>query len=285
MLHSWLSQAELSTCSRSPHVLPRSIYLSHQFSFYALGEDYHALIRRYQFDNIGGTKLQVRKEVEVSAYSAGVGESFVEGYSVPRDHRRAASSFDEPLASALSGGLEYSLPPAILPMLPNGMPGSKPTSFRNSIPIRTMAGLSDGMNEGLVRIRREIHKARSPTLRPKSDASMARSVPLEFDEEDEDFIGLDPSFGEQDNDTNSQGTSRGGGDDSGASISTPATSNRPLEEDEEDDMWRGWEPEDRQAIEEAEGFDDISAVGLLDEEQVSMMQPVEKKKRSKRRGN
>ncbi|KAG2046272.1 hypothetical protein BDR06DRAFT_1037767 [Suillus hirtellus] len=56
-----LAHAELSTCSRSPNVVPRLISLAHQFNFYTLGEDYHALIRRNQLD-IPGTKMDVRKE-------------------------------------------------------------------------------------------------------------------------------------------------------------------------------------------------------------------------------
>jgi len=278
-----LAQAELSTCSKLSSVLPRSIYLSHQFSFHTLGEDYHALIRRYQFD-IGVSEVEVRREVQVSAYAAGVGESFIEGFSAPRDVRRVPSSFDEPLASALSGGLDYSPTKAILPMLPNGMPGSTPMSFRNSIPIRKMAGLSDGMTEGIGRIRREIHKARSPASLSRPIDDIARSVPLEFDEEDEDFLGGEPRLGEHerdDDETNSRTTSGGGGD-SGASISTPSTNALPLEEYNEDDVWQGWDPEDKQAIEDAERFDNISVVGFLDEEHASIVQ--EKQRRSRRRG-
>ncbi|KAJ8081647.1 hypothetical protein PM082_007493 [Marasmius tenuissimus] len=116
---NWLAQAELSTFSKATRVLPRSIYLTHQFSFQALGEDYHALIRRYQFD-IPGPKIEVRKGIEVSAYPTGTGESFVEGGGFRRDTRRLSSSFDEPLASAISGELDYSPPQPVLPMLPNG---------------------------------------------------------------------------------------------------------------------------------------------------------------------
>ncbi|KAF8801837.1 hypothetical protein BYT27DRAFT_7114060, partial [Phlegmacium glaucopus] len=138
----WLSEAELTTCSNSRHVLPRSIYLSHQFSFHTLGEDYHALIRRHQFD-ICGDQIQVRKQVEISAYSSGGpsnnSAAFIEGFSVPRDIRGTSSSFDEPIASAISGSFDNSNLPIILPMYPNGVPGAKPKSFRNSIPIRTMA--------------------------------------------------------------------------------------------------------------------------------------------------
>jgi hypothetical protein len=77
-MFSWLAQPELLSFARSAKLLPRSIYLSHQFSFHNLGEDYHALVRRYQL-NISGHKIDVHKEVQVSTYSAGIGESFVEG--------------------------------------------------------------------------------------------------------------------------------------------------------------------------------------------------------------
>jgi hypothetical protein len=219
----------------------------------------------------------VRKEVEVSAYSAGTGESFVEGFSAPLHVRRASSSFDEPLASALSAGLDYSHPSrAIIPMLPNGIPGSRPRSFRNPVPIRNMAtGLGDGVSEGLGRIRREMHKVRSPRLGPRSDVS--GSVPLEFDEEDEDFLDRDNRLGVHGDDSISRSTSRGEGD-SGASVSTPSTSAVPL--DDADDLWHGWNTEDKLAIDEAEQFDDV--VGFLDEEQTPKIH-AERTERSRRR--
>jgi hypothetical protein len=37
--------------------------------------------------------------------------------------------------------------------------------------------------------------------------------------------------------------------------------------DDEQDVWEGWSPEDKAAVDEAERFDDISVVGFLDEEQ------------------
>jgi len=40
----WLSQAEISTFSKSQRVLPWSLYLSHQFSFHTLGQDPHSMI-------------------------------------------------------------------------------------------------------------------------------------------------------------------------------------------------------------------------------------------------
>jgi hypothetical protein len=99
-------------------------------------------------------------------------------------------------------------------MYPNGIPSGKPKSFRNSISIRTMAGIGDGVTEGFGRIRRELHKVRSPPLLPRADSSMSGPVPLEFDEEDEDFLVRDV----QDDDgsfkvptTRHRGTSREGG--------------------------------------------------------------------------
>ncbi|KAL0948774.1 hypothetical protein HGRIS_008904 [Hohenbuehelia grisea] len=276
----WHAQAELTTHSKSRGLLHRSIYLSHQFSFHTLGEDYHALIRRFKFD-IGGAKIEFRKEVEASLATGGGGESFVEGFAGPSGIRRASSSFDEPLASALAGGLDYASPPPVLPMLPNGAPGSNPKSFRNSIPIRV---LSDNVSEGFGRIRREIQGRRVRSPRLAQGSAMGSSVPLEFDEEDEDFLLPEQHGGDERSGrsasvaSRSRGTSRGGAGSS-ATVSTPATSARALDEDgrgdvaavvggddDEDEMWGRWENEDRLAVEEAERFDDISVVGFLDEE-------------------
>lgn len=276
-----LSYAELSTFSTSPQILPRSLYLSHQFSFYAFAEDYHALVVRRQFD-IDAHKLEVRKQVEVSAYPIGDGDLFVQGRMDAHDHTIVSSSFDEPLASALAAELNSPGPsPPTIPMFPNGTAGSASRSLRASIPIRSVAsGLSDGMSEGLVRLRRELNKVRPPrpAPAPSMGQSLPISVPLEFNEEDEDFLlgTLDPPI-----DTMSRSTSREG--DSGASISTPSTNMEPLPAEEgTGSAWQGWGPEDQAAIEDAERFEDISAVGFMDEEQTSMRQ-VEQKKMKMRR--
>lgn len=284
-------------------MLPRSLYLSHQFSFHTLGEDYHALIRRYQFD-ISGTKIEVRKVVEISAYTSGGGESaFVEGFSSPRDIRRVSSSFDEPIASAISGSFDSSNLPTILPMYPNGVPGSKPKSFRSSIPIRTMTGIGDGMSEGLGRIRREMHKARSPQLVPRADSSLAGAVPLEFDEEDEDFISRDaldvPAYalGQGDSST-SRGTSRDGlGAESTVALGTPQDGNTQhiamMDADVvgamEEDLWDGWDKQDKLAVEEEEQFHDLADIAAIEEERGTVRGPVlpsapQKKSAGKREG-
>jgi hypothetical protein len=192
----------------------------------------------------------VRREVKVGAYSAGTGESFIEGFSAPLHVRRPSSSFDEPLASALSASLDYSHPTrAVIPMLPNGIPGSRPKLFRNSVPIRNIAiDFGDGVSEGLGRIRREIHKVHSPRLGPRYDVS--GSVALEFDEEDEDFLDHGSQLGIHDDDSIFRSTSRGEGD-CGASVSTPSTSAVPLD-DEPDDLWHGWNTEDKFVVDDVE---------------------------------
>jgi hypothetical protein len=69
-------------------------------------------------------------------------------------------------------------------------------------------------------------------------------------------------LGIHDDDSISRSTSRGEGD-SGASASTPFTSSAvPL--DEADDLWLGWNIEDKFAIDEAGQFDDV--VGFLEEQ-------------------
>lgn len=60
----WLAHAELSTYSKSPSILPPPLYLSHQFTFGALLDDYQALLRRSDL-NLPASKIEVRKEVVI----------------------------------------------------------------------------------------------------------------------------------------------------------------------------------------------------------------------------
>lgn len=259
----WLSQAELSTSSRSPGLLPRSIYLSHQFSFHALGEDYHALVRRFQFD-VPATLIEVRKEVEVSAYPSGHGESFLQDRSVPRDIRGGPpASFDEPLASAMSGGMEYTHASPPLPMFPNGAPGShKSGSYRSPIPIRDMAvGLTEGVAASLGQIRRGVGKVRSPPLAPRDEPGL--DVSIEFEEDDEDFS----SARRADVHVGSHGTATSmSGGEVGVPTTPPAAADAPLVGLEgEYDGFSGWDEQDRKAVADAESFHEL-IVGIMDEE-------------------
>ncbi|KAI9453818.1 hypothetical protein F5148DRAFT_456920 [Russula earlei] len=245
---NWLSFAELRTCSQSPQVLPRSLYLSHQFFFHTLGDDYHGRLRRFQLDALG-PKIEVRKEVEISAYAAGVGEAFIHG---SHDPTRISSSFDEPLSSAMTSGLEYPSSPPIIPMFPNGTPGS----FKNSIPIqRVAAGLSDGMTEGFARVRREIGRVRSPQL---VHHNVTAGVPLEFGEEDEDFA---LSYG------GDGGISPPRDDGGSASVSTPSSGLDAGDQKVGNSAWRDWDVEAPNGDDMEEQFQEFSVVGFMDEEQ------------------
>jgi len=183
-------------------------------------------------------------------------------------------------------------------MYPNGMPSGKPKSFRNSIPIRTMAGIGDGVTEGIGRIRREMNKVRSPPLLPRPDSSMSSGpVPLEFDEEDEDFLIRDVQDDDgslkvsihRDETSTSRGTSHEGGgtisaeSTSSLGLDTPADASiihhLPLVDDDhmgdvvgtvDEEIWSlsAWDQQDASAIDEAEQFDNISTVGYVDEEVV-----------------
>lgn len=156
-------------------------------------------------------------------------------------------------------------------MLPNG---ARPGSFKASIPIRSVAsGITGGVNEGIGRLSRSLRKVRSPRLNPRSDES-SQSVPLEFDEEDELFIsehsqersdhGHDD---DHDNDTLSNSNSVCGGRDS-RSVSTPSTNNNtplpPISLHEETGP-EGW-LDDMDAVEEAESFDEVDPVRIVDDE-------------------
>ena len=263
--HSPLAHAELSTCARSPGLVPRSIYLSHQFLFYTLGEDYHALIRRHRLA-ISGAKIDVRKEVEASAFAGPTGAQFVEDLAFPSDHPHARShssshmhahgpsSFDEPLANAISAEMAYDRSAGgarvTIPMLPNGAAqqsararmgtswGGSGTraalsgvSMSSGIPIKMMEGVG-GM------IRREVDRVRAGRERERVMGDIPGDgegpVPLEFDEQDEEFGEGVP-----------EGEVEGEGDE---------------------DLWRVWSEEDRLAVDEAERFDDV--LGIMDEDQV-----------------
>ena len=56
-----------------------------------------------------------------------------------------------------------------------------------------MARIGDGVSasEGLGRLRRDFHKARSPQLVARSDSSLSGLMLLKFDEEDEHFLSRD----------------------------------------------------------------------------------------------
>ena len=131
-------------------------------------------------------------------------------------------------------------------MFPNGTPGS----FKNSVPIqRVAAGLSDGMSEGFARVRRGVSRVRSPRLVAYSD--MAAGVPLEFGEEDEEFV-----------------LSNSREDGGSVSVSTPSSGPGVADERKgSEDTWPSSWDEALKVDEVGEQFEEIPVVGLMDEEQ------------------
>lgn len=192
----FIAQAELSPFSHSSGILPKSIYLSHQFSFYMFSTwDYHALLDSHQLNNVIGDEVVFRRDVEISGTgsakdNAENAEEMIFGFGDAVDlqggpdiksaesttfRRNSASrtttghgTFDVPIATAIHSELDYSSQsPPTIPMFPNGVPaatgigGKSPTSriLDHSIPphLRRGAAVAGAVAvEGLGRIRREV---------------------------------------------------------------------------------------------------------------------------------
>jgi hypothetical protein len=154
----------------------------------------------------------------------------------------------------MASGLEYPSSPTVIPMFPNGTPGS----FKNSIPIqRVAAGLSDGMTEGFARVRREIGRVRSPRFVAQHNTTFG--VPLEFGEEDEEFVLSYDGEG---------GTSPSRDDSGSVSASTPSSGVVDAGERKDDsNPWPSWAIGGPTGEDMEEQFQEISVVGFMDEEQ------------------
>ena len=178
-------------------MLPDSIYLSHQFSFHAFTHDWQAPLHRGLFD-IPSVKLEVRKEVEATLVAnpstsskfranSGGAESFIQDTSL------TGSPFDEPLATAIHARLEptnSSVVP-VLPSYPNGLQ-MHPSSWKNTTtPLRhAAAGITDGVGEGLGRLRRELGKKATKGGRKRNSLTFDEQDAVVPEEDDEDFAAL-----------------------------------------------------------------------------------------------
>ncbi|KAG8907150.1 hypothetical protein FRB99_005258 [Tulasnella sp. 403] len=274
-----LSQAELSTSSTSPHILPPSVYLSHQFNFFALCEDWHALLRQSHLD-LPIRKIDVRKEVEISPLAHPVGipgsvgsktiqrseehEVFVQDMDITHD---ISTSFEKPIASAMHSNLDAQPIPGVIPSFPNAY---KPSSWRDSIvPVRSVAaGVADGVNEGIGRIKREITKARGPSSKKPHERPQHEAPSLVFETDDEEIFNQDHAYAEA---AAGDGATERRDSQSGQSGSTPSTSTN-LETDPgrgnlSDDAWEEKEDEIANALAEEARFDEISGSGFAMEEE------------------
>ena len=240
-------------------MLPDSVYLSHQFSFYSFADDWQAPLLRSVFE-LPCTKIEVRKEVEISPFPSstttskrrnrGDAESFVQG------NAHVGSPFDEPLASAIQARLDPpSSEPGVIPSYPNGLHAG-PNSWRDAtVPLRHAAvGISDGVGEGLKQLRRELVKvAKSPS----KNNSVRAPTTLTFDERDAVDAADADNLGHHTHSTAEES--------SGGSESTLSTSNV-----EPPDMLEEWrEAEVADDVAEYEAFESLGLgiVGEMDEDQ------------------
>jgi hypothetical protein len=160
-------------------------------------------------------------------------------------------------------------------MYPNGVSVSHQSAaalIRNSIPIRRLG-------DGATRVGGKIGSYYSPSrnrVLSGGGHEHSISVPLEFDEEDEDFGGARDAVVDTDTVAVDGAGSR---TISGMSVGIvlPPT---PEERADGEELWKGWESREvGKTVEEMERFDDISVLGFLDEEhQIEREREKEKEK-------
>ncbi|KAJ6509844.1 hypothetical protein DFH09DRAFT_1333954 [Mycena vulgaris] len=251
------------TLQRAPRPPALHLPLS-KFTFHTLGEDYHALIRRYRF-----AKMHVRREVEVSAFATGGGASSRASPRPPlRARSCAAAAPHRPLTSRS-------------PVHSRGHIRAPATCAADTAQrLARVVPQSDACAWGCGFGRRRHGGAAAAAARdaaPAPDAARAlaicacprkrrggggvdveASVPLEFDEEDEDFV-LPPSaevdemflpvHADRDDDALSATTSRNGDEERMDGVGAA--------DGADGEVWHRWASEDKLAVEEAERFDDI----------------------------
>lgn len=168
------AQAEIETFSRSPLVLPRSIYQTQQFDFFSLPADHEAYTRAGS-SALPLRRLEVRSEVQIrpveGAVSSDVSPSLSPALSARRYSTYSASSsfepasFDQPIKNAMQTFLEAEAmlapgsPNLPTPTFPNGVPG-KHGSWRDSIPIPRKVG--PAAIEGIGKVRQGLGQIRVP---------------------------------------------------------------------------------------------------------------------------
>jgi hypothetical protein len=289
----WSAGAEIETFSRSTRMLPRSVYLSHQFNFFHLpSDDWSSHFSQGDFD-VQLTKVDVRREVEITSSSLSSSAGAGAGTAGDSYNYSAEEAFGGSLSSAMHTMLDAD-PSAFSPgspSYPNGVPGRHSSRWRD---LRT----------GVVQVARAAEQRASAVMRRRAAAAAAAagqpSSSLEeprvlFGEDDEDDETADVAVLA---DVEEQLPSLGRD-----SSSTPFTSLSEL--DEGDDWDASWDAEggggettetmnggksattttktttttSPAAVNEEDDYEDF-AVGLLDEqrEQLSYRQRQQKQK-------
>lgn len=149
------AEAEIETFSRSPRVLPRSIYQSPQFDFFALPPDHLHHTTSGDFA-LPLRRLEMRSEVQIR--HGGADPLSTRPSSSSSSSQSQPASFDQPIKSAMhtildsEAALVAGAPKPLPPMFPNGVAGKQGT-WRDALPIPSV-------NEGLGRVRKELGRVR-----------------------------------------------------------------------------------------------------------------------------
>ncbi|EJU02108.1 hypothetical protein DACRYDRAFT_115899 [Dacryopinax primogenitus] len=178
--NGWLANAEIETCSQSTRILPRSIYQAHQFDFFALPEDYKSKVRNYELDMLA-LRIEVRQAIEIRPLQRRPSLSSISG----QDETAIASSFDEPIASAMRTVLDAQATTLIIPAYPNAVSPRTVNTWLDPGPVRSVANsLQEGLHEGFGLLKKEITRVRAHKRRSISDQF---DNSLRFDENDTIF--------------------------------------------------------------------------------------------------
>ncbi|KAG9076369.1 hypothetical protein FS749_011877, partial [Ceratobasidium sp. UAMH 11750] len=267
----WLAQAEITTCTRSTKLLSGPIYLSHQFAFMSLCQDWQALLQQAHL-NLPAAKIAVRREVSARAIAQTGSDGAFLG-SGTEDTFVASSSLDAPLASALSASISPESASQQIPSYPNAYSGGRSASWKD--PVKRLSHLSDGIGQGLGSFRREIGKVERRVRSPTSPtAPTVPGIKLEFDDNDALFEAdedLPPREGEAGlRASREDDGSRSAESNTGSVPSTVPDMARILTPDLGDWVGEeglgGEEAEYSRAREEDSRFDDL-VVGFMDEEE------------------
>ncbi|GAA5998121.1 hypothetical protein JCM5350_006679 [Sporobolomyces pararoseus] len=155
----WSAFAEIETFSRSPRVLPRSIYESQQFDFFVLPLNYIDSVSRGYYHFPQARKLEMRSQVVIRSVSP-----YTPSSSSTSELPFEPASFDQPIRTAMQTVLDQEAilvpgsPKLPAPSFPVGI-AAKQGSWRDSIPIRSVGPAAIG---GLDRVRQGLGRVRLP---------------------------------------------------------------------------------------------------------------------------
>ncbi|KZT44713.1 hypothetical protein CALCODRAFT_489130 [Calocera cornea HHB12733] len=149
-------------------------------TFFALPPDYKAKVRNYEL-NMPADKIEVRQQIEIRPVQRRPSMSSIGGL----DETAIASSFDEPIASAMHTVLDAQTSIPVIPAYPNAASPRSQHMWLDPAPVRNVASsLQEGLHGGLRILKKEITRVQTQKRRPLSDQS---DRPIQFDDNDAIF--------------------------------------------------------------------------------------------------